>query len=192
YFANSIDNSNVILIDEVETHLHPDLQRKLLHTLRESSKQFFITTHSNIFLDSTFVNKIFHVTFDNQINIVDATSRSGLLNDLGFSVSDNLTSDLIILCEGPTDKPVIEEFLYKFDLMQNYNIKIWPLGGDIMDQHDLTVFSESYKIIGLIDLDPGSGVIRQRFVDNCTDNNIPVHRLKRYAIENYFTIEALR
>lgn len=192
YFANSHDNSKLILIDEVETHIHPDLQRKLLYILKEKSeKQFFITTHSNIFLDNTFVNKIFHVTFDGKIIIVDATSRSALLNDLGFSVSDNLTSDLIILCEGPSDKPILEEFLYKLNLMQNYNIKIWPLGGDIMDQHDLSVFSDSFNIIGLIDRDPGSEVIRKRFIENCNTNNIEVHRLERYAIENYFSIQAL-
>lgn len=192
YFSNSVDNSTTVLIDEVETHIHPDLQRKLLHTLKESNKQFFITTHSNIFLDSTFINKIFQVTFDKQITISDATSRSEILNDLGFSISDNLTSDLIILCEGPTDKPVIEEFLYKLDLMQNYNIKIWPLGGDIMDQLDLTIFSEFYNIIGLIDLDPGSEKVRKRFINKCENNNIDIHRLERYSIENYFTIEALR
>ncbi|MFJ8243692.1 ATP-dependent nuclease [Peribacillus asahii] len=192
FFAN-ISQYNVILIDEVEAHLHSDMQRRLLSVLREKTdKQYFMTTHSNVFLDSNFVNRVFHVSFDDQISIADATSKSEILNDLGFSVTDNLTSDLIILTEGPTDKGVIEEFLIKMGLMQSFNIKTWPLGGDIMDQLDLSVFRDSYNLIALIDSDPGSRSVRNRFIRKCKDIDIPVHQLERYAIENYFTVEALR
>jgi len=192
FFANSPLYSG-ILIDEIEAHLHPDMQRRLLNILKEKTdKQYFITTHSNIFLDNNFVDKVFHVSFDNNINIKDATSKSEILNDLGFSVTDNLTSDLIILTEGPTDKGVIEEFLLKMELLNKFNIKIWPLGGDIMGQLDLSTFRDTYNIIALIDRDPGSQRIRNKFIQNCETNDIKVHQLEKYAIENYFTVDALR
>ena len=109
----------------------------------------------------------------------------------GYSIADNLVSDLVVLCEGPKDKPVLEEFFQKMGLLDRSNIKVWPLGGDIMDQLDLSVFQESHKLIALVDNDPGSAAIRKRFQKKCEELKIPVTRLKRYALENYFSIAAI-
>jgi predicted ATP-binding protein involved in virulence len=48
-FANWGINNSVILIDELELHLHPPLQQGLLKALRNLGKnnQFVITTHSD-------------------------------------------------------------------------------------------------------------------------------------------------
>lgn len=126
------------------------------------------------------------------VAVENITSRALALASLGYSISDNLTSDLVILCEGPNDKLVLEEFLKKMGLMGQYNIKLWPLGGDIMDKLDLSVFGQSYRLVALLDHDPKSGKIRKRFTDKCKELHIPVFRLVRYAIENYFTIQAIR
>ena len=61
-----------------------------------------------------------------------------------------------------------------------------------MDQCDLTVFAEKYKIVALIDRDPGSKKVRDSFIKNCTDLGIEVYQLERRSIENYFTVAALR
>ena len=184
---------DAVLVEEPESHLHPELQKKLLIYLKENSqKQFLISTHSNIFLNNALVDRVFFASYEGFVKVADATSRSSILNDLGYSVSDNLMSDLVILVEGPKDVPVIEEFLLKYEIMQKHDIKIWPLGGDIMDQLDLSVFTQSHPLIALIDKDPGSSKTRKRFKEKCEELNIPVIQLKRYAIENYFTVEALR
>ena len=157
YFAISSDYE-VVLIEEPENHIHPEMQRKLLRFLsEETEKQYIISTHSNIFLNTTYAHRIFFTTFENgEIKVSDATKRTEILNELGYSVAENLVSDLIILVEGPTDTPIIEEYLKKFGIDANYNIKTWALGGDIMAQLDLTVFAERYKVIALIDKDPKS------------------------------------
>lgn len=45
---NPLDGTGVILIDEIELHLHPSWQRKIVHSLVETfpNCQFIITTHS--------------------------------------------------------------------------------------------------------------------------------------------------
>jgi len=114
------------------------------------------------------------------------------LSELGYEVTDNLVSDLIVLVEGPTDIPVLETFLMKMGITKNLLIKFWPLGGDIMGQLDLSVFGEKYAIVALVDHDPHSGKVRRQFIEACKVAGIPATRLKRYAIENYFSMKALK
>jgi len=185
---------NLVLIEEPESHVHPDMQRRLLSFLREQhSKQFFLTTHSNVFLDGAFVDRVLFTSYSgDKVVIDDATGRARILSDLGYAVTDNLVSDLVILVEGPKDAPIVEEFLVKLGLWEKFAIKVWPLGGDIMDQLDLSVFAEHYRMIALLDQDPGSKGVREKFEAKCAQYKIPVVRLKRRAIENYFTLAALR
>jgi len=188
-----ITESNFIFIEEPENHLHAEYQKNLLLFLKKiKGKQFFLSTHSAIFLDVYSVDKIFYCKNENEIMISDQTSKSEIINSLGYSVSENLVSDVIILTEGPTDIPVIKKILEWLDTFDMYNIKFWPLGGDIMAELDLTVFSERKNVFALIDNDPGSSVQRTRFEKKCREINLPCCRLSKYSIENYFTIDSLK
>jgi hypothetical protein len=186
-------NSNVFLLEEPENHLHAAYQKRLLKYLRSlKAKQFFITTHSSIFLDTNMVDKIFYCQNNKEILLTDQTSKSEIINSLGYSVTENLVADLIILLEGPTDVPVIQEMLNWIGVSSTYNIKFWALGGDIMAFLDLSVFAERNNVFALVDADPGSSVQRTRFMKNCAESGIVCKKLERYSIENYFPLEAIR
>lgn len=184
----------LMLIEEPENHLHPEMQKKFLNFIKTINvKQFILSTHSNVFLDPTVVDKIFYIFFNNNNTVAsDETSKSEILYNLGYSVADNLVADLVVLTEGPTDIPVLNTIFDWMGLRDKYNIRLWPLGGDIMSQLDLSIFTERNNVFALIDSDPGSSVIRTRFERICGEYGIKCHRLERYSLENYFTISAVR
>jgi len=187
------NNYTLYCIEEPESHLHPEMQKKFLKFIKkQTSKQFVFSTHSSVFLDTNIVDKIYFVEYDGKVKVSDQTSKSSILHNLGYSVADNFVSDLIIFTEGPTDQPIIEKILEWLEIDDKYNIKYWPLGGDNMASLDMSVFAEQKNVFALIDNDPASSVIRTRFKTMCDENNIVCHRLERYAIENYFSIEAIR
>ncbi|MFE6797997.1 ATP-dependent nuclease [Paenibacillus chitinolyticus] len=192
--CHSLDTEhNFILIEEPESHLHPEMQKKLLSFLKKiKSKQFILSTHSSIFLNPYVADKIFFSQITDQVKLSDETHRSEILQSLGYSVTENIVSDVVVLTEGPTDIPILTRLLQLNGVFDKYNIKFWPLGGDIMAQLDLDVFAERKNVIAIVDSDPKSGKIRTRFVRQCKEKGITCIRLKRYAIENYFSIDALR
>jgi hypothetical protein len=188
-----LTNCNTYLIEEPENHLHAEYQKRLLDFFsRQNSKQFLLATHSNIFLDPNSVDKIIYTEFRDNVTVSDVTSRSVIISSLGYSISDNLSSDVIILTEGVTDFPIIQEILRWKKLDLNYNIKFWPLGGDMMSSLDLEVLAQDHLLIAIIDSDFQSKASREEFISHCKDLNIDCHQLQRYAIENYLSVDAIR
>ena len=192
-FILAFDEYTFYLIEEPESHLHPDMQKRFLKFVNDiKSKQFFFSTHSSVFLNPNITNKIFYTEFKDEVKVSDQTSKSAILYNLGYSVADNLVSDVIIFTEGPSDQPVIATILEWLGLSDKYNIRYWSLGGDIMAESDISVFAQSKNVFALIDKDPGSSVSRTRFQKRCDTEGVSCTRLERYALENYFTIEAIK
>jgi len=113
----------LIIIDEPEIHLHPQLQNDYLKIMEKESKerdiQFIIATHSPIFIDQTDFcgKKIFHFKKNGNKKIVEYTQQDNpfkILDDLGVKASQILQTNGVVWVEGITDKIYIKKWLQLF------------------------------------------------------------------------------
>uniref|UniRef100_UPI004049772A AAA family ATPase n=1 Tax=Gelidibacter sp. TaxID=2018083 RepID=UPI004049772A len=120
-----------IFIDEPEINLHPGMQRLFLEQLLnnpEISKKnlrFFITTHSNHFLDLTIPNENISIYSFSKIIGKKANEHrflirnvkpgdSSLLSELGVNNSSVFLANCSIWIEGITDRKYLSAFLYAY------------------------------------------------------------------------------
>ncbi|MBU7314434.1 AAA family ATPase [Paenibacillus oleatilyticus] len=125
-FINKEENL-LVFIEEPELYLHPGLQRKLIETFMSFSNfQYFITTHSNHFLDITLdVDVIsiytFRKQFENESQTKEVTANfvienasnenSGILEMIGVKNSSVFLSNCTIWVEGITDRFYLRHYL---------------------------------------------------------------------------------
>ncbi|MCE3278962.1 MAG: hypothetical protein K0S44_1153 [Bacteroidetes bacterium] len=125
-FFNQNENLNVFF-EEPDTYLHPGFQRIFLETLmlpEFKHFQFYLTTHSNHFLDMTLdFKKISVYAFQKRgqefiIDNVENTNRN-LLELLGVRNSSVYLTNCTIWVEGITDRIYIRKFLELYQHTQN-------------------------------------------------------------------------
>lgn len=117
----------VVLIDEAEQHLHPDLQAKILTYVRNASRetkvQFILTTHSPTILDQAYDDELYVLSApsgdpaENQLRrIAGNLERLEALKQLAGSAYFFTTGRTIVCIEGeasadpdePTDARLLE------------------------------------------------------------------------------------
>lgn len=109
----------IFYIEEPENHLHPGMQRIFLEALMRdefNSFQYYITTHSNHFLDLTLdYDSISIYTFkkDKQDYIIENVNSSNhnALELLGVRNSSVFLSNCTIWVEGITDRLYLKKYL---------------------------------------------------------------------------------
>lgn len=117
-------------IEEPENSLHPGLQRLFWETLMRpefEDFQYFITTHSNHFLDITLdLPKISVYSFaklnDNKFSITNASNANNKVLDLiGVRNASVFLSNCTIWVEGITDRLYLRKYLevYQKHLLEN-------------------------------------------------------------------------
>jgi putative ATP-dependent endonuclease of OLD family len=134
--TNRSDNLfTVLLIEEPEAHLHPQLQVKLIKHLEKLAEdnehiQIIVTTHSPVLASSVNIDNLIHINKDE--NTIKATSLRDLnLGDsknyinrwLDITKSTLLFSRGVILVEGISESMIIPELakicLRKYNLNTN-------------------------------------------------------------------------
>lgn len=208
----------LFLFEELENNLHPSLQRRLLKYLENLTQKgavFFLTTHSNVTLDSyqnSDVATIFHVQkkFDNKIvvnNVTNKIQKNSILNDLGVKASDLLQSNGIIWVEGPSDRIYINKWLEMnnfFDLHEGKDYQCVFYGGRLLsnlsleDENDLiNLLNINRNAIIVLDSDKkcinsSLNKTKKRILQEAEKNGIMVWVTKGREIENYIPENILK
>lgn len=105
----------LLLLDEPDSHIHPDRQRELISLLADLAEQedfqVIIATHSRHLLDELVKGERFHWMSDGQRLDEDQLDRVRVLTDLGALDSGDLLKsgqvDAVILTEDSEKKPIM-------------------------------------------------------------------------------------
>lgn len=113
YVSNrgAFEKGLILLVEEPESHLHPNAIHNLKTVLYEISKtnQVIITTHSPIMIDRTNINNNIIVQ---KGKASEAKKIVDIRESLGITLSDNLSSaHLILLVEGEEDQLILNTWL---------------------------------------------------------------------------------
>ncbi|MGU5684244.1 ATP-dependent nuclease [Aeromonas allosaccharophila] len=142
---------NLVLLDEPDSHIHRDIQKRLIQTLQKktTATQIFLTTHNEGLIRSTNPKNIFHIeekictsdktdiypiisehniqrqkgaSIDHHSSIISKIHSTSSLDIIGF-----IEADLILLVEGIDDIKYIKKILEMYEL--DINCAFWSFKG---------------------------------------------------------------
>lgn len=199
YFFDTIDPGkfNVLLLDEPDVHLHPDLQARLgklvIAMLDEFQNQadniaVCLSTHSSPLVCSLASSPYVAIgTKSFAVDLVELSSASGELRKIapffGHPLSLSLSNDVALILEGEDDERVWQQAART----SQGRIKVFPvLAGSVNQQAELETFCVDL-LVTLYDkpvafsLRDGDGVVGELL-----EHRPPLkrYRLECYAIEN--------
>lgn len=135
HFERFKTRDSIILFDEPDAHLHPELERNYLLALKElsASNQFFITTHSPNMMAETPANSLFTILkyVEKDVNqftqVIDSDRKQKLLSEIMGSKGFVSLNRKIVFIEGENSSADID-ILEKFYPPAQYNISFIPAG----------------------------------------------------------------
>lgn len=126
------DFNGVVLIDEIDLHLHPTWQGKIIKTLKElfPKIQFIVTTHSPSVLQTLNASEIIALNVDQEGNINRKVFGLGQYGLQGWTIEEILKD---IMGMETTNSLAYEAAIKKFD--------------EAMDREDAKAVQDAYKIL---------------------------------------------
>lgn len=107
------DKVNILLIDEIENHVHPSLLRSLIRELSKIEKLFVIsTTHSPVVINETGIETLIDTSVGS-LNGLDANVKKKLNLFLHPGRGELIVSENIVLVEGYTEELILNDYIVK-------------------------------------------------------------------------------
>jgi predicted ATP-dependent endonuclease of OLD family len=157
YVVITTSESQVIIIDEPQSFLHPSAAKKLIEILKEFPQhQYFIATHSPQIITAANPATIVQLSYidgETKAQIIDAKQTAqlrSLLDELGVSLSDVFGADNILWVEGPTEEKCFPLILDKLTDIKLRGTQILAVQntGDLEGKHADLVFDIYDKLSG--------------------------------------------
>lgn len=172
YAPEKTRDLNLILFDEPDSHIHRDIQKRLIDTvLRFSTNtQIFLTTHNETLIRQVPLYQLFHI--ENRPNYhytsvvkdeqsLDVGSRfkgiypsalnpiiSSLGNSNGLDFINAVEADKIIFVEGQDDAKAIYTLLQKNTIgINTKKYSFWVMGGVSQIFKDLPSYKKIFQLI---------------------------------------------
>ncbi|MFD1161056.1 ATP-dependent nuclease [Hwangdonia seohaensis] len=172
---NKNPSSYVFAFEELENNLHPSLQRRLYDYIKKYSKKhsayFFLTTHSNVVIDSFGTDEnsqLIHVSNDGDKStcktILSYNDAKQILNDLGIKASDILQSNGVIWVEGPSDRNFINKWIEILnpELKEGLHYVIMFYGGKLLSNLSFDFEWLKKEVIPLLKINRNAYVVIDR------------------------------
>lgn len=192
---------SIIIFDEPELHLHPELSFKLLETLKTlgSTNQFIFCTHSADIITASLENSVVFVAPPNAssanqaIPVKESDATNQALHRLGQSVGIISLGRRIVLIEG-SGKSLDKQTYGSIIAGKFPSLVLAPSGGkDVVRNFSTLVDSVISKTIWGVDFfmlcdgDAYPALADKSKVESASAGRLRV--LPRYHIENYFLDE---
>ncbi len=197
------EDSDILLLEEPESHLHPRLTQKLFHELKKMSenRQIFISTHSTTFIDQADFSNIWLVTKGEEGTKCERIQTDAdfprIADELGILPSYAGQSNCLFFVEGKSDRILFTKW---FDVMgfpiRRPVVYMMEMNGKDAGKYKANFWSSVAKALpklglGLVfdsDLSPRD----KDDIGIAIQSENRVWRLNKGTIEDYYALEQLK
>ena len=193
----------ILVLDEPDIYLHPDLQHRLYHDVKEIFPQYFLATHAT---------EIINEADSNEVVVIDPKGRSGkrirtdndydaMLSYIGSAENADFAKiskvKKVVFVEG-NDVRLLRRFAATLKLERlssDQKAPIFRLGGFSQwkrAQHTVWAFKQllgiEIKVSCIFDRDYRSSAETEQFVAEMNASGVDCYVLERKEIENYLLV----